>query len=129
MAALSDALNRWHEFYTLLGTASATMVALLFVAASVSSGVFTKDRPAASRMFLSASVVNFSIILATSLVVLAPVGGWVLLGVLVVGCGVFGLIHTCLACRDVVRDGLIRSIDLEDRAWYIALPLIGYLCE
>ena len=41
MPSLTDALAHWHEFYTLLGTASATMVGLLFVAATVGSGVFT----------------------------------------------------------------------------------------
>jgi hypothetical protein len=28
-----------------------------------------------------------------------------------------------------VRDGLNKSIDLEDRVWYLALPVIGYLSE
>jgi len=32
---LAEALGRWHEFYMLLGGASATMVGLLFVAATV----------------------------------------------------------------------------------------------
>jgi hypothetical protein len=39
MQVLGDVLPRWHEFYTLLGTAGATLVGLLFVAATVSSGV------------------------------------------------------------------------------------------
>ena len=35
----TDALSHWHEFYMLGGTASATMVGLLFVAASVGAPV------------------------------------------------------------------------------------------
>ena len=76
----TDALGPWHEFYMLGGTASATMVGLLFVAASVGAGVFSADRRAPLRVFLSASVVNFSTVLAACLVVLAPVGNWMLLG-------------------------------------------------
>jgi hypothetical protein len=125
----NDALARWHEFYSLLGTASATMVALLFVAASVGSGVFTAERRAASRLFLSASVVNFSSVLAACLVVLAPLGNWEALGGSIVACGLFGLAHSCLAWRDTVGDGLIASIDLEDRIWYLFMPMAGYLCE
>jgi hypothetical protein len=125
---LADALRHWQEFYTLLGTASATMVGLLFVAATVGSGVFSGDRRAPLRVFLSASVVNFSSILAVCLMVLAPEQSWVLLGVLIVGCGLFGLTHSCLAWRDTLHEGLIKSIDLEDRTWYIALPIVGYLC-
>jgi hypothetical protein len=71
MPTLTESLRHWHEFYTLLGTASATMVGLLFVAATVGSGVFSTDRRGALGMFLSASVVHFSSILATCLIVLA----------------------------------------------------------
>jgi hypothetical protein len=52
-----------------------------------------------------------------------------LLGALVVACGVFGLTHACLAWRDTVSDGLIASIDLEDRIWYLVMPIAGYLFE
>jgi hypothetical protein len=127
MLQLTDALGPWHEFYALLGTASATMVGLLFVAATVGSGVFTRDRRAPLRVFLSASVVNFSTILVTCLIVLAPVGGWVSLGAMVLGGGLFGLTHSCLAWRDTLRDGLFASLDLEDRVWYMVLPLVGYV--
>jgi hypothetical protein len=126
---LIEVLGHWHEFYALVGEASATLIGLLFVAASVSSGVFTMDRPAALRVFLSASVVNFSSIVAASMVVLSPIENSTLLGGLIVACGALGLTHTGLACRDAMRDGLLAKIDLEDRTWYLVLPLILYLCE
>jgi hypothetical protein len=125
----TQALASWHEFYELAGTASATMVGLLFVAASVSSGVFSADRRAALRVFLSASVVNFSSVLAACLVVLAPVGSWIVLGAAIVACALCGLAHSCLAWRDTARDGLLPKIDLEDRVWYLAMPITGYLFE
>lgn len=127
MPPLQVALGPWHEFYVLLGTASGTMIGLLFVAATVGSGVFSSSRRAALRIFLSASVVNFSSILASSLIVVSPVPNWILLGVLITGCGLFGLIHSGLAWRDTHREGLIASIDLEDRTWYVAFPVLGYL--
>jgi hypothetical protein len=119
----------WHEFYALLGTASATMVGLLFVAASVGSGVFTVDRRAALRMFLSASVVHFSTTLVVCLIVLAPIESGVAFGVLITGCGVFGLAYSAIAWRDTVRDGLSQKIDLEDRTWYAVLPSVVYFFE
>jgi hypothetical protein len=127
MPPLEVALGPWHEFYVLLGTASATMIGLLFVAATVGSGVFSTGQPAALRVFLSASVVNFSNILASSLLVLAPMKSWIVLGALIAGCGMFGLVHSGLAWRDSLRGGLSASIDLEDRVWYVALPILGYL--
>ena len=126
---LSDALGRWHEFYTLAGTASGTMVGLLFVAASVASGVFSSERPAPLRVFLSASVFNFTSVLVACLILLSPLESWSLLGIAIIACGTFGLAHSCMAWRDSMRSGLLARIDLEDRTWYLVMPLIGYLSE
>jgi hypothetical protein len=127
MPALAEVLGHWHEFYMLLGTVAGTLVGLLFVAASVSSGVFSSDRSAPLRVFLSASVVNFGSILAVSLIILTPVQNWMLFGTMILGCGIVGLAYYGLAWRDAVRDGLSAAIDLEDRVWYFALPVVGYL--
>jgi hypothetical protein len=126
---LTDTLGRWHEFYSLAGTASATLVGLLFVAASVASGVFKSDRPAPLRVFMSASIVNFSSVLAACLVLLSPIESWQLLGMSIVACGMFGLTHSGLALRDSMRSRLLAKIDLEDRTWYLAMPITGYLLE
>ena len=128
MPPLASPLTPWQYFYELLGTASATMVGLLFVAASVSAGVFSSDRRAPLRVFLSASVVNFSLLLATSLIVLAPIRTAPWVGAMIVVCAMFGLTHSGLAWRDTLHDGLLKRIDLEDRTWYIILPVVGYLC-
>ena len=43
-------LAPWHEFYELLGTAAAALVALLFVAASIGASVLTRTgEPPAAR--------------------------------------------------------------------------------
>lgn len=76
MPPMNEALATWHDFYALLGEASATMIGLLFVAASVGSGVFSQSQRGAVRMFLSASVVQFATILGSCLVVLAPFRHW-----------------------------------------------------
>lgn len=122
------ALTAWHDFYMLAGTASATMIGLLFVAVSVGAGVFSTDRRAPLRLFLSASVVNFSLVLAVSLIVQAPWQSVIAPAGAVVACAAFGLIHSLLAWRDGLRDGLIASIDFEDRSWYLAMPIVGYGC-
>jgi hypothetical protein len=69
---MNEALCRWQEFHMLPGTASATLVGLLFVAATVGSGVLSADRRAPLRVFVSASVAHFSGILAVCRIVLAP---------------------------------------------------------
>ncbi len=129
MQPLSSALAPWHDFYTLMGEASATMIGLLFVAASVSSNVFSRSGRGAQRIFLSGSVVQLSCVLASCLVVVAPLQSWVHLGGLVLVCGVFGLAYSAICWWDTVHDGLNARIDLEDRMWYAAAPPVGYLLQ
>jgi hypothetical protein len=129
MPPLSDALTPWQGFYTLLGGASATMVGLLFVAASISSGAFTAGRTAASRMFLSSSVVHFSGILAVCLIVMTPVREPAWFGGMIGACGVFGLGYYGWTWFDALRDGLAKRLEWDDRFWYAWMPAAGYAAE
>jgi hypothetical protein len=129
MQPLTQFLAPWHDFYELLGTASATMIGLLFVAVSVGSGIFSRSRRGAQRMFLSASVVGFGVVLAISLFVMAPHEGWGTLGTLVMAAGIFGLGYSAVTWADAVRDGLVEKIDLEDRLWYALGPATAYLVD
>ena len=129
MPPLHDPLAEWHDFFVLLGTAAGTLVGLLFVAATVSSGIFTPDRRAPLRVFLSATVVHFSSVLVVSLVTLLPFGNWQLLGAMVLVCGLVGLGYSGMALRDSIRDGLIHNVDWEDRTWYGLLPIAAYVAE
>jgi hypothetical protein len=129
MESLHEVLAQWHDFFVLLGTAAGTLVGLLFVAATVSSGVFSLERRAPLRMFLSATVVHFSSVLAVSLIMLLPLTNWLLLGAIVLVCALVGLGYSGLALRDSIRDGLITNVDWEDRTWYGLLPFLAYVAE
>jgi hypothetical protein len=118
-------MREWHEFYTLTGTAGATLVGLMFVAASV--GTTNWSRRAALRVFLSATVVHFSTVLCVSLSVLAPLPGTLVFGCLVAGIGCIGMIYCGFVVLDSVRDGLAKQVDWDDRIWYAGLPIVGYL--
>ncbi len=117
----------WHDFYALAGTASATLVGLMFVAASVDTGVFTHERQVGLRTFLSPTVVAFSVALAASLVGVLPVFNWRVPGFFLVGTGLLGVVYSWRVWRQMVQGGIAKSIDLEDRAWYIVVPAVAYL--
>lgn len=110
----------------LFGSASATLIGLLFVAASVGFGVYRPEKRPALRTFLSPSVVHFTCVLAASLIAICPLRSWMLLGVLIGGDGVFGLVYAGLVWHRMVRHGLSALVDLEDRIWYAALPAVAY---
>jgi hypothetical protein len=114
----------WHDFYMLLGTASAALVALLFVAASIGASFFTPERSIATRTFMSPVVFHFSTILMLSLVALVPSHTAVSLAVGFAAVGIAGLGYTT-----VVLVGLARASinDAADRLGYGLCPLVAYL--
>ena len=48
---------------------------------------------------------------------------------LVLASALLGVAYYGLVCRDATRDGLMASIDMEDRIWYAVLPVVTYLSE
>ncbi len=120
-------LQPWHDFYALTGAASATLVGLMFVAASVGTGVFTQERQVGMRTFLSPTVVAFSAVLATSLLGVMPLSDLRVLAVLIGGMGAFGLVYSWRVWRRMVDGGIAAAIDHEDRVWYLVAPAMAYV--
>jgi hypothetical protein len=124
---LLEALRKWRDFYVLIGTASATLVALMFVAASIGAGVFTREHQAGIRSFLSPTVVHFSSVLIICLLATIPTETWAVLGVLLTCGGAIGLAYSGWVWRRMMRHGIIATIDFVDRLWYALLPIATYL--
>jgi len=114
----------WHDFYMLLGTASAALVALLFVAVSIGASFLTPERSIATRTFMSPVVFHFSTLLPTSLVALVPSHTALSLAAGIVLVAIVGLGYT-----SVVLVGLARASvsDTADRFGYGIFPLAAYL--
>lgn len=55
-----EALHAWDEFYLLVGTAGATLLALLFVAVSLGVGYLGNKDQGATRTFMSPVVIHFT---------------------------------------------------------------------
>src|SRR3989442_9616444 len=127
MAAPIETLHLWHEFYSLIGTAAATLVGLMFVAASIGAGVFTRAHQAGIRSFLSPTVVHFSLVLVLCLVASAPFASALLLGICVTSVGLIGLGYSGWIWRRMTKHGLTQTIDMTDRLLYALLPIIVYV--
>src|ERR1700722_15064840 len=70
---LKKMLESWHEFYGLLGTAAAALVALLFVAASIGTGYLSTHRNRPTRPFPTPVVFHCTFVLFVSLIALVPI--------------------------------------------------------
>jgi len=113
-------LSEWHEFYTLLGTAAAALVALLFVAASIASGFLN---PARAGAYMSPVVFHYAAVLFASLIALVPTQTPQSLGLSIGLLGAGGAIYSIFIVVRLFRDDVP---DLADHLGYGALPLAAY---
>jgi hypothetical protein len=118
-------LDGWHEFYTLLGTAAAALVALLFVAASIGASVMTHtpESAANTRTFMSPVVFHYTNILFLSLIALIPTLTWPIFGLVVGIAAISSLIYSAVIMMRVHRSTLA---DNADRFGYGGAPVVAY---
>ena len=113
----------WHEFYGLLGTAAAALVALLFVAASIGANYFTAESAGATRTFMSPVVFHYGNIMFLSLIALIPdqtaQSFGVIIGVAAFGSLIYSLFILVRVWRHSAADGF-------DRVAYGSVPMISY---
>ena len=116
-------LDGWHEFYMLLGTAAAALVALLFVAASIGAGLISTARGSPTHTYTTPIVFHYTYVLFLSLAALIPINtDWSLAGIIGVSAAI-ALGYSCYIFRRVLRGS---AIDLDDRLSYGASPLVAY---
>jgi hypothetical protein len=116
-------LEHWHEFYELLGTAAAALVALLFVAASIGANVFTAESDGATRTFMSPVVFHYTNILFLCLIVLIPDQTIQSLGVILAIAALGSLIYSVMTFVRVWRHSFA---DVFDRLAYGSVPIVSY---
>jgi hypothetical protein len=116
-------LEHWHDFYILLGTASAALVALLFVAASIGAGLISAQRSTATRTYMSPIILHYTLVLFISLMALIPdMTDWALAAIVTI------VALAGLGFSIVVLIGVLRyaGSDLADRFGYGGSPLAAY---
>jgi len=116
-------LADWHDFYALIGGASATLIGAMFVVVSIGGRFLTPERAAATRVFLTATVAHLSGALFVCASTMVPALDGRALAILVGLGGLAGLVYAghILFVRIWRHD-----IDHADRFWYAALPFAGY---
>src|ERR1700689_1123365 len=121
----AEALKDWHDFYVLVGTAGATLLALLFVAVTLGAGYLTEERQAATRTFMSPVVVHFTSVFFLSAVALFPSHQAKFFAALIGATALIGAIVSTYTTVQVVRTDLTSYV--EDYLAYGLLPGLGYL--
>jgi hypothetical protein len=120
-----EALHEWHEFYILLGTAGATLLALLFVAVSLGTGYLSETTQQGTRTFMSPVVIHFTSVFFLSAVCLVPSHGPTFFAVLIAATALIGAVVSIVISVWVVRTELTQY--LPDYFAYGLLPVGAYL--
>jgi hypothetical protein len=123
--AIAEALKEWRDFYLLVGTAGATLLALLFVAVSLGTGYLTEERKAATRTFMSPVVIHFTAVFFASAIAMVPGHNGQFYGVLVGATAVVGAVVSSVITVQVLRTDLTRY--WQDYLAYGLLPVVGYV--
>ncbi|MGZ5854123.1 MAG: hypothetical protein ACXWJ0_08275 [Xanthobacteraceae bacterium] len=120
------ALREWHEFYILLGTAAASLVALLFVAGSIGVGSLKGERAAATKTYFSPIVIHFSSVHFSSLIMLIPEGVPLLIEALLAVNAIVGTI-VGLVVFTRASHSQHEALVFFDRFAYGAIPALAYV--
>ncbi len=118
------ALESWHDFFVLVGTAGATLLALLFVAVSLGAGFLSESRADATRAFFSPVVIHFSAIFFLSAIALVPGHRPIFFAIVIGGCALAGLTLALFTTIQLMRHDWTRY--KEDHIAYGLLPTISY---
>jgi len=118
-------LSDWHEFYGLLGTAAAALVALLFVAVSIATGVLTSDTDSRrnTATYMSPVVFHYANVLFLSLITLVPTQTWESFGLVIGVASIGSVIYSIVIAVRVHRNTIS---DLPDRLCYGVIPMLCY---
>jgi len=122
---LAEYFHGWHDFFLLIGTASATLVGLMFVAASIGASIFKEENRPALEVFFGPTVVHFTSVLVISVLALLPSHNWFSLGAVTGLIGVAGFFYSARILYRLTRSKY--QIDLLDRFFYTVMPALGYL--
>jgi len=121
-----ETLEKWHDFFILVGTAAGTLVGLIFVAASIGAGLFTGKLKDVMGAFITPTIIHFSSVLFVCIVAMVPSLSSVSLAAFT---GVIALIGIGYSCSTLLRisNRYSSATSFMDRLWYALTPAGGYL--
>jgi len=121
--SLGSLIAAWHDFFSLIGTAAATLIGAMFVVVSIGIGFLTQDRAVAIRTFLTPTVTHLSTVLLGCALTMVPALGWLWLATAAGLSGIAGIVYSGRVLAGFRQH---EGTDQSDLLWYAILPLFAY---
>lgn len=121
----SQALREWQNFYFMIGSASATLVGLIFVALSLGGSVLSSYRPVEVQIYVTPTVVHFAMVLVSAALMLIPALGP---GILGSGLLVLGIVGVAISIR-TARWMWQQGVPMNSLHWlsHALMPFLSYV--
>ncbi|HUJ46867.1 MAG TPA: hypothetical protein VLV55_07015 [Rhizomicrobium sp.] len=114
-------LEPWRDFYVMIGTASGALIGASFIVVTLSANL--ASRAVGIRGFISPTAGHLGTVLIGSAILAIPgISGWAVAILLGLG-GLVGAIY----CSIVARRIWAMKLLIEDRLWYVLMPLAAYV--
>ena len=125
--ALLSPLATWHNFYSIIGTAAATLTGLIFVVIALIAGVRVRVPSPSSGIatFNAPNVVHFGVALLVAAILSAPWQALWNASLLLGLSGLGGMIYVVIVLRRARRQTDYQAV-LEDWLWHTVFPLVSY---
>ena len=125
--ALLSPLATWHNFYTIIGTAAATLTGLLFVVITLIAGVRVRVSSPSSGIatFSTPNVVHFGVALLVAAILNAPWQALWQAGLLLGLAGLWGATYVIIVLRRARRQTDYQPV-LEVWLFHTIFPLVSY---
>jgi len=125
--AVLSPLATWQNFYTIIGSAAATLTGLMFVVVTLIAGVRARvSSPSeAFATFNTPNVVHFGLALLVAAILSAPWQALWNAGLLLGLCGLGGVTYVVIVVRRTHRQTDYNPV-LEDWLWHTVFPLVSY---
>ena len=121
----AETLEGWKDFYLLVGTAGATLLALLFVAVTLGVGYLTEERQSGTRIFMSPIVIHFASVFFLSAVAMVPHHQAPFYAVVIGAAALFGASVSSVITVRVFRSDMTTY--WQDYFAYGLWPAVAYL--
>ncbi len=120
-------LTTWQNFYTIIGSAAATLTGLMFVVVTLIAGVRVRvsSTSEAFATFNTPNVMHFCLALLVAAILSAPWQALWPAGLLLGLCGLGGVTYVVIVLRRVRRQTDYQPV-LEDWLFHTVFPLVSY---
>ncbi|MBC7872095.1 MAG: hypothetical protein H7Y09_14710 [Chitinophagaceae bacterium] len=123
---LIQTLKDWQNFYFMTGSASATLIGLMFVAVSLGSNMIDDHASLNFQLFVTPVVVHFTIVLVLAALMIIPSHTPISLGSFLILIGTISAAYTIRLVWMMTQHPQSQVLNKGHYFWHGAFPVISY---